>query len=138
MRTALVVASDEQSSGRLREPLEQAGLRTRTLEHATSLRELRIRRSDLIVLEDDPRSGFDALALTREIRTRHAHTPVIVVGEDTSAQRVGALMRAGASAFVARSEPVSSALHAAAAGVPAEHRGARSRAPRRRAGSTER
>ena len=104
MRSALVVAHGAGTAARIRAAVRSAAidLRPRTVTGDTreALDALRDAEGDLVVLEDSPTLGFDALEALQATDARTRSRCVVVLAAGVGRERIERLLRAGAAACI--------------------------------------
>ena len=104
-RTVYVVGRSAQTRARIRAALAATGVEIRpvtggALDQVTALAPA---PGDLVVVEDSPARGCDALTVVENLQ-RDAEVAVVAVAVRADPKRVEALLRAGASACVIRDD----------------------------------
>jgi DNA-binding NarL/FixJ family response regulator len=100
-RTVYVVGRSAETRARIRAALAATDVEIRSItgrlpDQVTALAQA---PGDLVVVEDSPSRGLDALTFVENLRN-NARVAVVAVGTRADPERVQALLRAGASACV--------------------------------------
>jgi DNA-binding response OmpR family regulator len=99
-RTAYVASRSAKARARIRAALDASGIEVSQVTDRTGDVTVVPGPGDLVILEDSPATGIDALALVRSLQRDRPDVTVIAVTARGDSGRVEALLRAGASACV--------------------------------------